>query len=231
MKCPTIIKNDLTLQTYGYDESTLHKGSHNKVIVECINCKKLIHREYRYVTKYHQCQSVKDGKKRCFKCQIWKNFEEFPKCPRASGGVGKMCKQCYNSHPSVLKYECDRSKKRKYSFDTDIESYLKIRCYAAKKQSIYKQVPFDLTPEFLIKLWKSQNGKCYYSNLPMVSHGRDFGWQRWNSPSLDRKDPDIGYTKNNVVWCCFGINSFKGRMNESQFKEMIQTIDWWYNNE
>lgn len=228
MKSLTTIRDDLTLQKYGYTSDSLNIGSHNKVIVECNNCKTLIPREYRYLTKYHQCSSVKDGKKRCFKCKTWMDYGEFPKCPRASGGVGKMCKKCHNSHPSVIKYEINRLDVRSKLFDNDIKSYLTKRCYATKNQAKYKQVPFNLTSEYLINQWETQNGKCFYTNLPMVSHGKDFGWQRWDAPSLDRLEPDKGYIEGNVVWCCFGVNSFKGRLNETQFKERLQQITWWY---
>lgn len=228
MQHKTIIRNDLTFAKYGYKIESLHSGSHNKIIVECTNCKQLIHREYRYKNKTHQCSITKENKKRCFKCKCWKLTEDFPKYSRGSGGVGKMCKTCHNSHPSVIRYEKERNETHKSIFNTDIHLYLKKRCYATKKQSVYKQVQFNLTPEYLIKLWESQQGKCYYSKLKMESHGKEFGWQRWNSPSLDRKDPDKGYTIGNVVWCCFGINSFKGRLNEEQFEKILQTINWWY---
>lgn len=62
----------------------------------------------------------------------------------------------------------------------------------------------------------------------MISYGKDFGWQKRDSLSLDRKNPDLGYVVGNVARCCFGVNSFKGRLNEIQFKDTLQKINWWY---
>lgn len=224
----TIIREDLTKNKFGYSINELSNGSHNHIIVECSNCNRLIEREYRYAYKFHQCSVLRGNQKKCFKCNQWKLLEEFNKCPRATGGVSKMCRYCYNSHPSVIKCEKERLIKRKTIFKDNIELYITQRCYALKKQSKYKNLNFNLDKEYLINLWYNQDGKCYYSRLPMNSNGRDFGYQRWESPSIDRKNPDLGYIKDNVVWCCFGLNSFKQRFNEEQFKNIIKSIKWWY---
>lgn len=223
-----IIREDLTKNKFGYNSNELPDGSHRHIIVECSYCKRLIEREYRYANKFHQCSILNGNKKRCFRCKQWKLLKEFNKCPRATGGVGKLCRDCYNHHPSVIRCEKNRLKNRKTIFENNIKLYISQRCSALKKQAKYKQIPFNLTADYLMNLWNNQNELCFYSKIPMVSHGRDFGWQRWDSPSIDRKDPDKGYVKENVVWCCFGINSFKGRFNEFQFKDIIQKIKWWY---
>jgi hypothetical protein len=60
----------------------------------------------------------------------------------------------------------------------------------------------------------------------MKSEGRVNGFQGWQSPSVDRKDPRMGYTKGNIVWCCFSINSFKQNLTDYEFYEKIKQINW-----
>jgi hypothetical protein len=218
----------LTLEKFGYDSSLLSPGSHHKVVVKCFGCNEIFLREYRYIQKLHQCKSVIGNTKHCFKCKIWKKLEEFPKNKNTSGNVGKLCKNCFNSHPSVIKCEKKRLKAYKTLFYTNIEKYITKRCYAIKKQAKIKNVNFNLTPKYLINLWNAQNGDCFYTKIKMVSSGKYMGFQRWDAPSIDRLNPKKGYIIKNVVWCCFGVNSFKNALDINQFEEKIKNIKWWY---
>ena len=42
--------------------------------------------------------------------------------------------------------------------------------------------------------------------------------------TVERLDPNKVYTKNNIVLSCFAINSFKGFMNETEFKEYLEIV-------
>lgn len=76
---------------FGYTSDELHSGSHQKVVVECVTCHRLIHREFRNVNAVHQCPVVDGDKKKCFRCDQWKDLSLFNKSPSGSGGVSKMC--------------------------------------------------------------------------------------------------------------------------------------------
>lgn len=59
------------------------------------------------------------------------------------------------------------------------------------------------------ELYAKQDGKCYYTGIQM-----ELMTNLKNDPrimSCDRKDSKKGYTKDNVVLCCLGINHLKGR--------------------
>jgi hypothetical protein len=87
-------------------------------------------------------------------------------------------------------------------------------------------IEFNLDEKFLLDLWNSQNGICYYSSLPMKAEGKIKGFQGWQTPSLDRKTPSLGYVKGNVVWCCFAVNSFKQNLTTEEFFEKLKSIKW-----
>ena len=80
----------------------------------------------------------------------------------------------------------------------------------------------DLTVDYLIKLWNSQNGLCFYSGQPMILGGTAETLQ--HNASLDRVDPELGYTQGNLVWCTYKVNSMKGQLDFDQFIELCSII-------
>lgn len=218
-----------TKDHYGYNplELFLTPGSTRKVVVECSNCHRMIHREYRNIHQTHQCPVVEGNNKRCFKCGTWKDLSLFPKCRSLSGGVGKMCKECHNNHPTVVAHEKRRRERLKESLsDGDVEFYIKRRSLRMKSRAKTKGIIFDLDAKYLLDLWNEQKGLCYYSGLPMTGSMHQEGFQSWDSPSIDRKEPNKGYTKGNVVWCVFGVNSFKQSLGVARFVEVVKSIKW-----
>lgn len=75
----------------------------------------------------------------------------------------------------------------------------------------------NLTKEFLLELYKKQNGRCYWTrvslNLARAGSLTDV--------SLDRLDGDLGYLQGNVVLTCRGANLAR---NDSTPEEMLQFI-------
>jgi len=230
MYSETKINEELTKATYDYYTSDLENGSHKKIVVTCTKCNKNIYREYRYAKSKHRCSSIDGFKKRCFKCEEWKDLSFFNKNPKGSGGVAKMCRHCHNSHESVIKAEKRRVSKIRTCFDDgDIDFYIKVRTRQLKHSAKKRNIEFDLDENFMIDLFNKQNGMCYYSNIPMLNKYKSSGFQSWDVPSVDRIDSKKGYTKNNVVWCCFGVNSFKQSLSVDELKNLIQSCNWWFN--
>lgn len=224
----TKINREKTLSTFGYDASQLSNGSHYMVVVECLTCHRTFCKEYRNRSDKHQCPVVVGQKKKCFKCGHWKDLSLFNSAPKLSGGVAKMCRECYNAHPSVKRCEAARRFRIKHALENNVHYYIVRRYQAIKTRCARNKVPFDLAKEDLIELWERQKGACYYTHIPMLSTMKTSGFQAWDAPSIDRKDPARGYTKGNVVWCIFGVNSFKQSLKEQAFAEAIGRIKWWF---
>lgn len=87
-----------------------------------------------------------------------------------------------------------------------------------------KNIDFTITKEFLRELWDLQKGKCYYTGIEMRISARDKHPQHPQHPSLDRKDSNEGYTKENVVFCCQSINFAKSCYSENEFKDFLKLI-------
>ena len=226
MYSETVIRDDLTQAAFGYRSQDLKQGSHKFVIVECTNCNAVSRKEFRNSFRKHQCPTVVGDKKRCCSCESWKDLSLFNKNGKLSGGVSKLCKECYNKHEAVVKYEKSRCKRlRDESRDSDYAFYIKRR-YASFKRKCENNVSCDLDTDFLISLWEKQQGLCYYTRIPMIGRGTNAGMASWDSPSLDRLIPNVGYIKTNVVWCLNSVNSFKGQLTEEQFKNRLSTINW-----
>jgi len=136
-----------------------------------------------------------------------------------------MCRSCYNSHPAVKKADKDKKKKR----FADINYYIRCRTAYLKNHSKIKNIIYNLDFDYLLKLWNDQNSLCYYTKIQMLRTTRENNYQTWNTPSIDRKNPDLGYTKGNVVWCISSVNSFKQSLTEEEFNNMTKSIKWWWN--
>jgi hypothetical protein len=102
--------------------------------------------------------------------------------------------------------------------------------YAQDIISVYKaraknhKIDFNLTAQFLVDLWKKQEGKCFYTETPMKVN---IGKFHFFSPSLDKKDPSKGYTIDNVVWTLHGVNCFKQELNFKEFLHFVHNITWY----
>jgi len=73
----------------------------------------------------------------------------------------------------------------------------------AKRRAAKSQREFDLTVDGLVKLWNQQQGCCAVTGIDFVSPN---GNRHPLSPSLDRKDVAVGYTKKNVRLVCLMVN-------------------------
>ena len=81
---------------------------------------------------------------------------------------------------------------------------LRARQVKYTNKSREQPVPFELTPEFATLLWKSQEGRCAYCNVPLST---DPGLP--STLSLDQLHPGMGYVATNVKWSCFSCNHAK----------------------
>ena len=60
---------------------------------------------------------------------------------------------------------------------------------------------FTITEDDIYKQWDLQNGLCWYSNIPMIPYTLH-NWQC----SLERKNPEFGYIRSNIVLVCLEFN-------------------------
>jgi chorismate mutase len=220
------INEEETIRRYGYLPKENNRDGNKMCVVKCTHCSKLIDRQFSNKDSMHSCPIIDGQNKKCFKCKTWKDYSLFVKNKKGSGGVGKLCRECYNNYDCVKLADKRKNERLKSSFTNDLNLYLSKRESQIKHQAKYRGHEYDLDVEYVRELWDTQNGKCYYTGLDMIADGRVNGFQGWNCPSFDRKSPELGYVKGNVVWCCFAVNSFKQSLSESEFGEKIKSITW-----
>lgn len=78
-----------------------------------------------------------------------------------------------------------------------------------------KECSFSITYDDILSIYNDQNGLCFYSKIPMVTH-QNSDWQC----SLERKNPSCGYVVDNVVLCCAEFNN-KVQLSTLKFNSLL----------
>lgn len=136
-------------------------------------------------------------------CIICRTNMVYIKSPDTKTEYGNKCMNCYYARHRF--YHARRMSKN------PLLTRLKANLKSDIKNAIKKQLKVDITVQDLIEKYHQQNGMCYYTGIKMTCSPIMRGRGRWDydSVSIDRKIPSLGYTKDNVVLCCFWANTAK----------------------
>jgi hypothetical protein len=135
--------------------------------------------------------------KMCSWCLVDKPLEEFyvRADGRKAGNLSSWCKRCIG----------DKSRERCLLLPGD--QMIRAAKHRAKKSGL----PYDLDGHKLV-LTDRLNRGCEVSGVPFQITGpRD-----WNSPSIDRIRPELGYVYSNVriiIWCLNSLFGYWGEEN------------------
>jgi hypothetical protein len=206
-----------TIEEFGYNPNELSYGSRKPVKCICEACGMVANKRFRESNAKHRCESIINGRKKCYKCKTFKPLEEFSKNKSTFDGYQKVCKDCFSNYDSVKK----SYKKKQNKLKTDLKTYLRNKTSNLERKCKLKNLPFDLDKDYIYNLFLKQDGKCYFTGID-IKH--NIGCHQYDSISIERLDPNGGYTKNNTVLSSFALNSFKGMMNESEFKNFLNLI-------
>jgi hypothetical protein len=210
----------------------------------CKTCSKAA-RKRRYDNKAHvvlareikQADDIaKTIEKHCTKCKTLKPISEYSRYMSRSRGerIRSSCKVCeearaekYRNANRVALNSRDRRRKQK-AFELGGEALLKQvlsgRTGHFRRESIEHGLPMpNINTAYLVQLYHDQDGKCYYTGQPL-RFGRRLGVQQADSMSVDKKDPALGYVKDNLVLCTLESNICKGRKTVEEFKTYIKAI-------
>lgn len=222
-----IMRDDLTVAAYGYTTVSKPRGGRTTVVVECSRCHTVLRRELRNAMSRHQCPSLVGNIRHCNHCKTFKDLSQFHKNSGEVCGYAKLCKECYNKYKAASKYDVGRKRRIEESGSAgDYRPWLSRRVIGLMCNARLKDMFCNITPSYMLDMWESQNHRCYYTDHLMIPSMNNT-IARWNSPSVDKKTPDLGYTVGNVVWCTFAVNSFKGSLTELEFKDMLTSTKWW----
>ena len=159
--------------------------------------------------RYHSNLNVKE--KKCNMCLLQKPISEFYKQRKINSGGRKVF---YLNH--ICK-KCDNASSRSRVVES-IENKISASFRASQSRSKKDNIPFDIDIDYLLELYKKQDGKCFYSKIEMSKERGDY------TISIDKKEPNLGYVKGNIVLCCWLINNMKRHLGEDRFINMCKTI-------
>jgi hypothetical protein len=147
----------------------------------------------------------------CKVCGVLKPLSNYHKAKSTKDKKRGECIDCYKAY--------------QYAYNNTQKGTFKRLVASAKFSAEYRKSKgrkeagiFELTEQDIKQQYDKQNGICYYSGIKMNINNN-----HWKI-SLERLDTDKGYTKDNIVLCCFELNS-KFQWSEQKIREMIAIID------
>lgn len=154
----------------------------------------------------------------CFRCK--KEFlatkEFFFGHSQRSDGLHSWCKACCKAGGSL-------SRAKKYStFEGRIPTFL-ISC---KRSAASRNQEFSLTRQDFLDMWVTQEGLCVYTGYQM-----DLQANTLYSVSVERIDSAKGYTPDNTVLCCNGVNRMKSDLRAEDFYDFCKAVTVWLSDE
>jgi len=151
---------------------------------------------------------IQDNGVRTKECSVCKK-----RFPFTSDYFGKDCETI-----SKLGPRC-KSCAVKVTADSSVKHWIRLMLYRCKDSAEKKNLLFDLTEKDIEEIYEQQNGKCFWSGVPMMPSGI----HRYPfKPSPDRLDRLKGYTKDNVVLCCILMNVGRNSCDLDVFLDAIK---------
>lgn len=223
MKICTRCNRDLPLYAFGRD-----KTRKDGLFAWCAECKSKARKE-AYLLSHPDargCQEVDTSGRRsrdlklCIDCLEEKPIGQFHRKRSATDGHTPYCKECGNSRSAAWQQKnknrvsMTRLEWRRRSPRTTLNINLR---------DALKRCPTEnpATLDDLMEIWDRQEGKCAASGLPMTWAQ---GGLKPTSITLDRIDPEKGYSASNLRLLCYAVNSFKGRMCDAEMLAMAKAI-------
>lgn len=163
------------------------------------------------------------GKRMCRICLKIKYFADFSvkRYHRNHDGSIKYTTYDYRCKECLKPYRALKTKETK----SDLEKFCNRVAVSARCRCKEKDLAFDLDKTYLVELWNSQDGRCFYTGevLDRTLVGNKTH-PHIKFPSLDRKNPEMGYTKGNVAWCTYEVNRMKNDLPLEDFYSLCRTV-------
>ena len=177
--------------------------------------------EYHIICKDCESQIEHDkhwngNKLRCLICGRSLDPVEFDSHPGYAirGHKDGRCKEC--------KRKQNQEARKNYDDEKKLYKIIQSRVLAAKERANKKGIPCTITKEFIMELWKKQNGLCAISKIPMT-YEMDCG-RIYSNVSIDQIEQGKGYTQDNVQLVCMAINQLKSDWDMDTVKYICKMV-------
>lgn len=116
------------------------------------------------------------------------------------------------------KFDKETNKKARIKNDKISGGYFsRLKILAARRN-----LSFNVTPEYLMSVFNNQNRKCVFSGVEL-NFNHDMN-QNYQTASLDRIDPDIGYEQGNLQWVHKDINIMRNAFSVEDFLRYCKLV-------
>lgn len=150
--------------------------------------------------------------KKCSNCKVEKTLENFHSSSIYPDGKKYTCKDCRSVE--AKKYS-EVSKKNK------AKNWYRSLFFDCRKRAKKAGYELDFDINYILELYNNQNKKCYWYGIEMIPSSKaKYPFQ----PSVDRIDNTKGYSKDNIILCCFSANMGRNANNFETFKEFADVI-------
>ncbi len=170
-----------------------------QIELKCLNCSKTFLRN----VGEHKRNSSKN--RRIF-CSISCNASY-----RASSGELQP-----KNNPYPIKNHCDNH----------IDKYTGFREFIRRAKMRHTH-EVSITLDELLEQWNKQDGKCVYTNIPMMLP-KSSNNNRIFTASLDRIDSSKGYISGNIQFVIISINYMKNNMSHEETISLLDIINKYY---
>jgi hypothetical protein len=220
------------LEVVGYEDDHIEPNGHKRQVVK-VRCS--CGREY----KVEACDLTKGRKNRCGKCgrestrvcRIGAKYDRLTVCEYVmNDGKTMVVCRCDCGVENILGYPTDLIKSGPHNCGCEphhpsswggVGGISRTLFHRIQREAKIREIEFDLTIEYLWKLFLTQDKKCALSGETI-----DFGFKRAdsNTASLDRIDSDGGYIVGNVQWLHKDVNQMKIDFDEQRFLELCKLV-------
>lgn len=163
--------------------------------------------------------------KQCRTCGEYKNLADFPR-QKANSFRGTQeysyrpdCKICTALAAREYRKTYVKTKDKRAGVDKALYDACVARVGDAKMRAKKSAAQFDISTDWGYDQFVAQAGKCALTGraLSLVKGSPDV-------LSLDKKNPALGYTKDNTQWVTWAANRAKGDLSMSEFLSMCVDV-------
>ena len=159
--------------------------------------------------------------KTCTSCKQQKELKEFNRSKTSFDGYEYACKSCRNIQVNIW-----HSTEKGYirTLYASMKKRIKSGIHKNASEEKKKKHTLYLTMKEFEDLWKQHKEKyglrCSLTKVKMTHSPSKENMSTSNNISVDRLNPNIGYTKENIIFVSANINTKKGAVT----KELCQAI-------
>lgn len=149
--------------------------------------------------------------KRCAKCHLSRPLSCFYRHPQTKDRLDHRCRDCH-----------DMARRQHYYDNPLMRLVNSARASTKTRNARGRGHDFDLTVHDLLEHWEESDRRCYWLGIDLDVTQRHP--EKIFNVSIDRIDPTLGYTKDNVVLCSMAGNYLRTRATLEETIEFLKAI-------